>query len=162
MKKRKPQNSGVVVKAFTSSFASTKDNNPILSDLMYYGILKNIIELDYTADRRVVLFECVWVSKGKRLNEDNDGFILTNFTNVKHHNEPFVLASQVQQVFYVEDPVDPNWHVVITTSPRIQIICNYIEIDIEDYLQSETFATRSYIDEDVQWTREEVDGMLVE
>ena len=40
--KRKNQNSGVIVTAITSSFASTKDMNPVSSDLAYYGVLKDI------------------------------------------------------------------------------------------------------------------------
>ncbi|KAL3834135.1 hypothetical protein ACJIZ3_008871 [Penstemon smallii] len=111
--KRKTQNSGVVVSATTSSFSSTKDDNPISSDLTYYGVLKDIFELDYTGGRKVVLFECDWVSKSKRLKKDDDGFTLANFKNIKRHNEPFVLASQVKQVFYVEDPTEKGWHVVV-------------------------------------------------
>ena len=56
--KRKTQNCGVTIKAATSSFSSTKDQNPILSELVYYGILTQIIELDYEGGRKVVLFEC--------------------------------------------------------------------------------------------------------
>ena len=33
-------------------------------------------------------------------------------------DEPFVLESQVQQVFYVEKPEDKDWLVVIKTEPR--------------------------------------------
>ncbi|KAI9196721.1 hypothetical protein LWI28_026426 [Acer negundo] len=32
--------------------------------------------------------------------------------------EPFILASQGIQVFYVEDPVDTEWHAVVFTKPR--------------------------------------------
>ncbi|PKU65036.1 hypothetical protein MA16_Dca004651 [Dendrobium catenatum] len=92
----------------TSSFTSIKDNNPISSNLTYYGILKNVIELDYTVERSVILFEIDWISKGKRLKEDEDGFILTNFNKIKWHQEPFALASQVQQVFYVENHIHPT------------------------------------------------------
>ena len=33
-------------------------------------------------------------------------------------NEPFILASQAQKVFYVKDVSDPNWYVVQKTHPR--------------------------------------------
>ncbi|XP_075482523.1 uncharacterized protein LOC142522848 [Primulina tabacum] len=101
--KRKTQNCGVIVQATTSSYSSIRDQNPISSELDYYGILQNVIELDYEGGRRVVLFECDWVSKGKRLKLDDDGFMLVNFTNVKRYNEPYILTSQALQVFYVED-----------------------------------------------------------
>ncbi|KAG6423408.1 hypothetical protein SASPL_113803 [Salvia splendens] len=103
---KKTQNSGVRVKATTSSFSSTRDQNPILSELDYYGILTDVVELDYNCGHRVVLFDCEWVSKGKRLKTDANGFTLANFSNVIRHNEPFILASQVEQVFYVEDPTE--------------------------------------------------------
>lgn len=32
--------------------------------------------------------------------------------------EPFVLAFQIEQAFYVEDPIDREWLVMIMTQPR--------------------------------------------
>ncbi|XP_071912427.1 uncharacterized protein [Coffea arabica] len=106
-KKRKTQNSGVTVNATTSSFASIRDQNPVLSELVYFGVLKNMIELIY-GGRRVVLFECDWISNGSRMKQDADGFTVVNFANVRPHVEPFILASQASQVFYVEDPTDKD------------------------------------------------------
>ena len=80
--------------------------------------MKDIIELNYGQGKRVVLFECDWVTKGRRLKLDSDGFTLANFENIKRQNERFALASQVQQVFYVEDPSEKGWYVVIKTNAR--------------------------------------------
>lgn len=52
--------------------------------MVYYGILANILELDYSGSHRVFLLECDWVSKRKRLKKDSDGFILANFMMYKH------------------------------------------------------------------------------
>ncbi|XP_027108997.2 uncharacterized protein [Coffea arabica] len=153
---RKTQNSGVLVNATTSSFSSTKDNNPILSDLAYYGILTNILELNYTEGRTVTLFECDWISKGKRLKQDEDGFTLANFKNVKPHPEPYVIATQVSQVFYVEDPLAEGWSVVVATSPRNEFMMDPV-CDIEMYLQS-TITSTTQMDnenEDIRWVRED-------
>nr|XP_027124174.1 uncharacterized protein LOC113740857 [Coffea arabica] len=106
-KKRKTQNSGVTVNATTSSFASIRDQNPVLSELVYFGVLKNVVELIY-GGRRVVLFECDWISNGSRMKQDADGFTVVNFANVRPHVEPFILASQASHVFYVEDPTDKD------------------------------------------------------
>ena len=46
---RTTQNSGVSIVAKTMHFASAKDKNPIESDMIYYGIIKEIWEIDYDA-----------------------------------------------------------------------------------------------------------------
>jgi hypothetical protein len=92
--------------------------NPILSDVSYFGVLEDVIELDYWGDRRVVLFEYDWVSNGKRLKQDVDGFLLANFSNVPSHKELFILASQASQVFYVEESKESDWHIVVATNAR--------------------------------------------
>lgn len=58
---KKCQNSGVIVIMKTLSFASAKDNNPVIGDVTYCGALKDIIELDYYGHFKVVLFKCDWV-----------------------------------------------------------------------------------------------------
>ncbi|KAI3925544.1 hypothetical protein MKW92_047971, partial [Papaver armeniacum] len=54
------------------------------------------------------------------MKEDKLKFTLFNFTHLlsTQKQEPCVLASQVDQVFYVEDLTDPGWHVVVTNKPR--------------------------------------------
>lgn len=109
--RRRTQNSGIVVVASTSSFSSAKDQNPIKGDVAYYGVLKEIIELYYNEKAKVVLFKCDWVdvrSEGRGIKKDKFGFTLVNFNRLLYSNEnianePFVLASQVEQVFYVQD-----------------------------------------------------------
>ncbi|XP_071940025.1 uncharacterized protein [Coffea arabica] len=131
-KKRKTQNSGVTVNATTSIFASIRDQNPVLSELVYFGILKNMIELIY-GGRRVVLFECDWISNGSRMKQDADGFTVVNFANVRPHVEPFILASQASHVFYVKDPTDKDWQVVISTTARAGYNMG-TTMDVETYL----------------------------
>ncbi|CAL1361192.1 unnamed protein product [Linum trigynum] len=117
-KTRKTQNCGVMVTATTQSFASARDHNPIYSDVSYYGIIEDILELDFNAGNKVVLFRCDWVSTGRGLKCDELGFTLVNFSNRLSDKDPFIMASQAQQVFYVRDPIDTNWQVVIKTKPR--------------------------------------------
>jgi hypothetical protein len=54
---------------------------------------------------------------------DKHGLTLVNFKNLVHKgdqitNEIYVLTSQVEQVFYVEDERDPNWACAVRTKPR--------------------------------------------
>jgi hypothetical protein len=89
----------------------------------YYGRLSDIIELPYK-DFKVVLFKCDWYDVHHRagLRKDEFGFTLVNFsrrihTGEKLEHEPFVFSSQVQQVFYVQDPKAKEWNVVVSVTP---------------------------------------------
>ena len=98
-KNKKTQNSGV----------SVVTNGGVA----YYGIVTNIIELNYSDRIRHVLFKCKWVDvlSIRGYNIDELGFPLVNFTRLIHvgdepMDEPYVLAFEVSQVFYVEDKSD--------------------------------------------------------
>ncbi|XP_027103065.1 uncharacterized protein [Coffea arabica] len=160
-KKRKTHNSGVTVNATTSSFASIRDQNSVLSELVYFGVLKNMIELIY-GGCRVVLFECDWISNGSRMKQDTDGFTLVNFANVRPHVEPFILASQASQVFYVEDPTDKDWQVVISTTARAGYNMG-TTMDVETYLQSDVGnPVVENENEEISWVRENELGIEVD
>ena len=51
-------------------------------------------------------------------------------------NEPYVLASQAEQVFYVEDIVEKDWLVVVKTNPRdlysMPPVCSDNDDDVDD------------------------------
>ncbi|XP_020085892.1 uncharacterized protein LOC109708518 [Ananas comosus] len=89
----------------------------------YFGQLLDIIELQYQGSNKVFLFKCHWwdvCTVGRGYREDNDGFFAVNTDRQLPTNaiDPYVLASQAQQVYYVEDINDPKWHFVIKTRPR--------------------------------------------
>ncbi|XP_058076314.1 uncharacterized protein LOC131224884 [Magnolia sinica] len=170
----KIQNNGVVVTAKTSSFASTSDRNPVIGDVDYYGVLTDIIELDYCGSKKVVLFRCDWVdvrTQGRGIKKDEFGFTLVNFKQLWHtdrnlYDEPYVLATQVQHVFYVPDPIDRDWHVVIRSKPRdlFEMGMNDSFVDNDTYLQSlpcinhTLEATMLANDDNVSWDRTDVEG----
>ena len=56
-REKKTQNSGVVVTAEVLSFASTRDKNPILGHVSYYGMLTDVIELHYLGGNRVFFIQ---------------------------------------------------------------------------------------------------------
>lgn len=115
------QNSGVFVEMETDSFATANDPNPKSGMVEYYGVLKDIIELDYRSDRKVVLFDCDWVNGSLRrsgIKKDDFGFTLVNFERLLPPTDTLVFGSQAQQVFYVNDPITKEWQVAVRTTPR--------------------------------------------
>jgi hypothetical protein len=97
-----------------------------LGSMQYVGVSKDIILLNYiSVSQLVVLFKCYWVTHGfdrwenPTYRGDEDGFLLANFHNLKAKViEPFVFPSQVQQIFYVDEPNTSWWKVVLHKEAR--------------------------------------------
>ena len=95
--------------------------NPITGDVPYYGVLTKVIELHYLGGNRVILFKCDWwdvINVGRGIKRDEYGYISVKFTRMLYTDEPFVLASQAKQVFYVKDSNESDWYTIIQTQPR--------------------------------------------
>ena len=85
--------------------------NPISGHVSYYGVLTDIVELHYLSGYRVILFKCDWwdvINIGNGIKNDEYGFTCLNFERTICTNEPFVLASQTKQVFYVQNSKEEN------------------------------------------------------
>ena len=63
------------------------------------------------------MFKCDWVHQGS-VTHDDLGFILVNLSRIGHKDEPFILASQANPVFYVDDPINKQLSVVLSSDPR--------------------------------------------
>ena len=104
------QNSGVFVKRIVGT-----------TNIDYYGVLIDIMELHYMRGNRIVLFNCIWWdvhSPSRGIEKDRYGFISVNTKRKLNTNEPYVLASQVEQVFYIQDNIKPNFVMVVKTQPH--------------------------------------------
>jgi len=118
------QSSGVALVAQTASFAKGKGDNINVRNKTYYGIIKEILELNYQHEGKVVLFKCEWVDnrvEDEWVQTDQFGITSVNFkhlfnTGEKISDEPFILATQATQVYYVEDPIDAEWSTVVIPS----------------------------------------------
>ncbi|XP_056697847.1 uncharacterized protein [Spinacia oleracea] len=106
------QNSGVSLEASGLHFASAKDNRPQHAKMSYYGVIEDIFELDFS-EFRVPVFHCKWMEISKGVKMDDLGYTSVNFGKLGHHDEPFIMASQATQVFYMSDPSEKSWSVVI-------------------------------------------------
>lgn len=112
------QNSGVSVEAYTQCRASARDTMHRLDRVQYYGVIKEIILLDYR-NFKVPLFDCEWANIGNGVKVE-DGFTLVNLHQGQHQfqRDPFIFASQAKQVFYSRDSDTSNWYVVLRAPPR--------------------------------------------
>lgn len=154
------QNSGIFVNASSNCYATAHDRQPRDGMLDYYGILTDIIELDYHNGRKVLLFEGDWIdgrTRNRGLKKDEFGFILVNFNHLLPPSDTFIFASQALQVFYVKDPVQPDWEVVVKTKPR-----DYFDMGVD--LDPEPYAPQLVVygdneGEDVTIVRTDMSGV---
>ena len=94
-KKSTNQNSGV-------RFDAATENG---QKVTYYGYIEEIWELDYGPSFKVPLFRCKWfkLTGGGVKVDEQYGMTMVDFNNLGYLDEPFVLAKDVAQVFYVKD-----------------------------------------------------------
>ncbi|XP_062008662.1 uncharacterized protein LOC133725417 [Rosa rugosa] len=126
---RTTQSSGVYLVAKTPQVASAKDKNVVIEDMSFYGVIAEIWELDYD-HFRVPIFKCDWVENEKGVRVDDLGFTLVNLNRKGHVKDTFVLGKCVEQVFYVQDPIDHRWSVVLSPPKK-----DYIDsVQVDDQL----------------------------
>ncbi|CAL2255903.1 unnamed protein product [Prunus armeniaca] len=114
---RTTQNSGVYLLAHTMQVASAKDKNSILSNMGFYGVIQEIWDLDYQKFT-IPVFRCDWIDNTSGLVVDELEFTLVDLSKIGHRNDQFVLASQVKQVVFVDDPMHRDWSVVLSMPNR--------------------------------------------
>ena len=107
------QNSGVSILVGTIQIASSKDKNLVFGELCFYGVINEIWDLDYNMFT-IPIFKCDWVDNKNGIKVDELGFKLVDFSKISHKLDPFILASQAKQVFYVEDQLVPKWSMVLS------------------------------------------------
>jgi hypothetical protein len=87
------QNSGVCIDAMDN-----KNNKN-----SYYGVIEEIWELEYGV-LNIPLSLCQWVKLTRGgIRKDQYGMTIVDLTKIGFKDEPFVLAKNVHQVFYVKD-----------------------------------------------------------
>ncbi|CAL2234774.1 unnamed protein product [Prunus armeniaca] len=83
----------------------------------FYGVIQEIWDLDYQKFT-IPVFRCDWIDNTSGLVVDELGFTLVDLSKIGHRNDQFVLASQVKQVFFVDDPMHRGWSVVLSMPNR--------------------------------------------
>lgn len=107
------QNSGVSIMAKTMQVASAKDTKPVVRDMVFYSVIKEIWMLDYFAFK-IPIFKCDWVENKNSIRIDELEFTLVELGKVGHKFDSFTLASQAKQVFYVPDQLDTKWSIALS------------------------------------------------
>ena len=67
------------------------------------------------------------------MTRDKNGFVSVDLRNIGYKTEPFVLAKDVLQVFYVPDTVRTTWHIILPGKRRIVGVHN--AVDEEEFNQ---------------------------
>ncbi|KAK5818373.1 hypothetical protein PVK06_023308 [Gossypium arboreum] len=167
---KRTQNCGIVVNSSITSYASARDSNPVEGNVEYYGLLTDIIELDYYDKWKFVLFRCHWadVNTARGIKKDQFGFTMVNFSPLIHTgqqliDEPYVFSSQVKEVFYSKD------YVVLGNTPRdLFDIGNGSRDDIVErsktlpFLEQNLNENISSTSTQFQWVRQDVDEDIYE
>ena len=119
------QNSGVFGMYGTRSYSNNRDDYVQYGGIPYYGRLVDIIEVDYHGRFPVILFKCEWANTATQrgLKIDELGITSVNFSRLVHtgqspDDEPYILAAQARQVYYVADEKHKDWHMVVHIKPR--------------------------------------------
>ncbi|KAL6196361.1 hypothetical protein ACLB2K_031976 [Fragaria x ananassa] len=85
-----------------------------------YGVLDSVVELVYGQGMTVHLFKCRWFdTRPQSMKTDQYGILSVNTATSSYEDDPFVFATSVKQVFYLDDPVKGDaWKVVNLVHPQ--------------------------------------------
>nr|ABA95451.2 transposon protein, putative, CACTA, En/Spm sub-class [Oryza sativa Japonica Group] len=131
------QNSGVRIDAFQDQVGSNT----------YYGRIEEIWKLNYVKFK-VPLFRCRWVNIRTDVKVDKEGFTLVDLSKERYADEPFVLAKQVEQIFYIKDPSNKKMHIMRDGKRRI--VGDENIVDEEEYNQNLHVRPHIDLDDDPQ------------
>nr|GEW15801.1 hypothetical protein [Tanacetum cinerariifolium] len=121
------QNSGVSVEAIDMHISKEVATT---GQAFYYRVLQEIWVLDYHF-MQIPLFKCDWVNnRAGGVKRDNLRYTLVDLNNLGHKDDPFILASQARQVFYVKYQIDKKMSIIFKTPPT-NYKDTYDEVDEE-------------------------------
>ena len=127
----------------------------------FYGVLANVLELDYLFGYKIIIFKCKWFDTNhqrKKIQQDPH-FTIINISSTWYENDPFVLATQAHQVFYLDDYKNgQNWKVVqkvqhrhlwdiLEVDSNIEVDANFDETNKDDAYQENESC-------DIEWSFE--------
>lgn len=142
----KTQNSGVIVKG-----------DELTGHADYYGVVRKITEIKYLDNNFVILFKCDWFeapsegrNQGRGYKKDDYGFISVDITRLFYKNDPFILGSQAELVYYVQYSDKENWYSVVKVKPRHIFALPNGEFEDDDELEAYQLNELSDTHEDLE------------
>jgi hypothetical protein len=91
----------------------------------YYGIIKNIIGYNFVGNKnlKTMFFNCGWFDPNHGTQENKFGMVEVKHAHRLRGCDPFVLAHQVEQVYYMSYPCEKLsvWWVVYRVNQRKQL-----------------------------------------
>ena len=109
--------------------------------MSYFGIIHEIWEVDYVTFK-VPIFKCEWVDSNLGVWTNDLGFTLVDLNKMSDTDEPFIMAIQARNFFYVIDPANQKWSVVLEGR---NMHVNDDE-DCLDILETTSFSSRTIQD----------------
>lgn len=103
-----------------------------LKAIMYFDVvISDIIGFNYLGEHIVQLFQCDWwdVSNARMGVHTNEFFINVNTSQIWYEDDPFMLASQANQIFYLEDPKFGEAQRVVQKFVPHNIYDNILEVE---------------------------------
>ena len=92
------------------------------SEMNFYGIIQNILQFKFVGNKelKVVFFDCVWFDNKNGTRQNQFGMVEVKHNEQLHGNIDFILAHQVEQVYYMPYPCTSLgvWWVVYKVNPR--------------------------------------------
>ena len=90
------------------------------NEVDYYGVLDSVVELVYGEGMTVHLFKGRWFdTRPQSMKTDQYRILSVNTATSSYEDDPFVFATSVKQVFYLDDLAKGDaWKVVNLVHPR--------------------------------------------
>ncbi|KAK2633809.1 hypothetical protein Ddye_028601 [Dipteronia dyeriana] len=134
----------------------------------FYGILKDVIQLKYMFNYQTVLFKCDWFDtnvKKKRIQKDYN-YTCIDVSHKWYESDPYILAIQAHQVFYVNDhKFGSSWKVVQKIQHRPIWDVPEIEEEVEEQeeiVETTILEVEEEELEDHQFHREDVEAQTLD
>ena len=72
--------------------SSAKNKNPIVANMIFYSVVREIWLLDYNIVK-VPVFKCDWIKNDTNVKLDDLGFTIVDLQRLRHEDDPFILAT---------------------------------------------------------------------